>query len=228
VPADPLSEPVSPRHPWNRELEPAPVARDWKAQYSWNPAPRWDREPMETGPLARLWVNALRAGSNCDFITPVRRRELEIMLPKGQRPAARLRWQIPERPNTLERNRARAYGIAQAGMVCYANLLKAFDCIRRGETATSVHFRTPERKVSIGFWECGRGALLHHVHIEDFKLSNYRILTPSEWMGSPRDAIGIPGIYEAALMNTPLLEQCARVEDFTGIDILRTIRSFDP
>jgi hydrogenase large subunit len=47
-------------------------------------------------------------------------------------------------------------------------------------------------------------------------------------MGSPRDAVGIPGIYEAAVMNTPLLEECVRPEDMTGIDILRTLRSFDP
>ncbi len=228
VPADPLSEPLSPHHPWNRETIPAPAARDWKDRYSWNTAPRWDREPMETGPLARLWVNATNDRSNCEFITPVRGRELEIDVPKGQQPAARLRWRIPERPNTLERNRARAYSIAHAGMVGYANLLKVFDCIRRGERAMSVYFRTPEQKTGAGFWECGRGAVTHHLHIKDHKILNYQVITPAEWMGSPRDAIGIPGIYEAALMNTPLLEQCARVEDFTAIDILRTIRSFDP
>jgi hydrogenase large subunit len=228
VPADPLSEPLSPYHPWNRKTVPAPAPRDWKTRYSWSPAPRWDREPMETGPLARLWVSALSGRATTEFITPLRGRELEIDIPKGQRPAARLRWQAPERPNTLERNRARAYGIAQAGMVAYANLLKAFDCIRRGETAMSANFRVPERKTGAGFWECGRGAVIHHLWLRDQRIANYQIITPAEWMGSPRDAIGLPGIYEAALMNTPLLEQCARTEDFTGIDILRTIRSFDP
>jgi Ni,Fe-hydrogenase I large subunit len=47
-------------------------------------------------------------------------------------------------------------------------------------------------------------------------------------MGSPRDASNLPGVYEAAMMNTPLLEECARKEDFTGVDILRVMRSFDP
>src|SRR5215813_4330418 len=57
---------------------------------------------------------------------------LEISLPKGRRPAARLRWLVPERPNALERNRARAYQVAYATMVAYADLLKAFDYMRRG------------------------------------------------------------------------------------------------
>ncbi|MDX2033079.1 MAG: nickel-dependent hydrogenase large subunit [Blastocatellia bacterium] len=227
VPADPLSEPLSPMHPWNRDANFAPDARDWKGRYSWNPAPRWDREPMETGPLARMWIGAVSAVQNCEFIG-AGRRSLEIFLPKGQQPAAKLRWQIPERPNALERNRARAYNMAYAGMVAYANLLKAFDCIRRGDTAMSVRFRPPERRTGVGFWECGRGSVTHHLSIRNRLIANYQIITPAEWMGSPRDAIGLPGIYEAALINTPLLEQCARAEDFTGIDILRTIRSFDP
>ncbi len=227
VPADPLSEPLSPAHPWNRETMLAPASRDWRGRYSWNAAPRWDREAMETGSLARLWINAVSAVQNCEFIR-AGRRSLEIYLPKGQQPAARLRWQIPERPNALERNRARAYDMAYAGMVAYANLLRAFDCIRRGEIAMSVRFRPPERRTGVGFWECGRGAVAHFLSLRNRLIANYQVVTPGEWMGSPRDAIGLPGIYEAALINTPLLEQCTRAEDFTGIDILRTIRSFDP
>jgi hydrogenase large subunit len=227
VPADPLSEPLSPHHPWNRQAIPLPAARDWRGRYSWSAAPRWDREPMETGPLAQLWVNAINEHQNCEFIA-AGRRALEIDVPKGQQPAARLRWPIPERPNTLERNRARAYNLAFAGMAAYANLLKAFECIRRGETVMSLRFRSPERRTGVGFWECGRGTVTHHLTIRNHRIRNYQIITPTEWMGSPRDAIGIPGIFEMALMNTPLLEQCTRVEDFTGIDILRTIRSFDP
>ncbi len=227
VPADPLSGPLSPWHPWNKETLPFPAQRNWKERYSWHTAPRWDREPMEMGPLARLWINAASDAKNCDFIG-LARRGLEIVLPKGQRPAALLSWLIPERPNALERNRARAYQVAYAGMVAYADLLKAFDYLRRGEIRMSVRFLPPEKKISAGFWECSRGAVTHHLVIRKHKIANYQVVTPSEWMGSPRDAIGIPGIYEAAVMNTPLLEECARPEDFTGIDLLRVVRSFDP
>jgi hydrogenase large subunit len=228
VDVDPLDEPLSPRHPWNVEMVPMPVERNWKERYSWRPAPRWDRESMETGPLARLWINTLLENQNCEFIRASRRQELEIRVPKGQQPATNLIWRIPERPNTLERNRARAYNIAYAGMIAYGTILKAFECIRRGEKATSVRFRLPEQKLGVGFWECGRGSLMHYLSIKHHQILNYRMMTPAEWMGSPRDAIGLPGVYESALMNTPLLEQCTRAEDFTGIDILRTIRSFDP
>lgn len=154
---------------------------------------------------------------------------MEIALPKGQLPAISVRWLIPERPNTLERIRARAYQVAYAGMVAYANLLQGFDYIRRGEVNMSQRFRVPEKTtIGAGFSECGRGAVTHHLSIADRRLMNYQIITPTEWMGSPRDAVGVPGIYEAAIMNTPLLEECARSEDLTGVDILRTVRSFDP
>lgn len=226
--ADPLSGPLSPWHPWNKQTIPAPQERSWRGRYSWAAAPRWDREPMETGALARMWINTLNANPNCEFIT-TGRRSLEIALPKGQQPAMSVRWLIPERPNTLERIRARAYQLAYAGIVAYANLLQAFDYVRRGENHISRRFRVPDKTtMGVGFWECGRGAVTHHLSINERKLTNYQIITPSEWMGSPRDAVGMPGIYEAAIMNTPLLEECARSEDLTGVDILRTVRSFDP
>lgn len=226
--ADPLSAPLSPRHPWNKQTLPAPAVRDWRGQYSWASAPRWDREPMETGALARMWINTVSNNRNCEFIS-TGRRHLEIALPKGHLPAMNVRWLIPERPNTLERNRARAYQPAYAGIIAYASLLQAFDYVRRGEINMSRRFRVPEKMtIGAGFWECGRGAVTHHLTIQQQRISNYQIIAPAEWMGSPRDAVGTPGIYEAAVMNTPLLEECARPEDLTGIDILRTLRSFDP
>src|SRR5262245_57148136 len=227
VMADALGSPVSLWHPWNKETLPEPAPRNWKDRYSWNAAPRWDREAMETGPLARLWINVLSGAQSSEFIRPARR-SLEIYLPKGQRPATTLRWVIPEGPNALERNRARAYQVAYATMVAYADLLKAFDYIRRGESKMSVRFLCPEKRTSLGFWECGRGMITHHLVIDKSKIANYQIGAPSEWMGSPRDAGNLPGVYETAMMNTPLLEECARQEDFTGVDILRVMRSFDP
>jgi hydrogenase large subunit len=80
----------------------------------------------------------------------------------------------------------------------------------------------------VGFWEAGRGTLTHHVVLDDARIANYQIVTPSTWMASPLDPFGTPGPYEDAVVNTPILEECERAADFTGIDILRTIRSFDP
>ncbi len=225
--ADPLSGPLSPWHPWNKETIPVPARRDWKSRYTWSTAPRWDREPMETGPIARLWVSALNMKQNCEFIGKSRS-GLEFDVPSGHRPAMKLYWAIPERPNTLERNRARAYQLVYTGMAAFSNLLDAFDCLRRGETEMSARFHIPDKSIGVGFVESSSGAVTHHLVVNDQRIENYQVLTPGEWMGSSRDSSGFPGIYETAVMNTPLLEECARTEDFTGIDILRTIRSFDP
>jgi hydrogenase large subunit len=119
-------------------------------------------------------------------------------------------------------------------MVAYAGLLDAFDCLRRGRLrmSESVPLKprsaAPQESIGAGFWEGSNGAVIHYVVVRDQSIRNYQLLTPNDWMGSPRDSSGAPGIYEAAMINTPLLEECTRAEDFTGIDLLRTIRSFDP
>src|SRR5499426_3858557 len=224
---DPLGAPLSPYHPWNKRTIPRPTKRNWKERYTWSTAPRWDREVMETGPLARQWISAVAGKLQNEFIraAPV---GLEMDLPKFQSQALRLSWRIPERPNALERIRARAYHIAYCGLMALTYLLKAFDYVRRGETRMSTPYTPPDQAIGAGFWEAGRGTLTHHVIVERKKVANYQIITPSTWMASPRDPFGVPGPYEMAVMNTPLLEEFNKPEDFTGIDILRTIRSFDP
>jgi [NiFe] hydrogenase large subunit/hydrogenase large subunit len=47
-------------------------------------------------------------------------------------------------------------------------------------------------------------------------------VVPSTWNGSPRDAQGNRGPYEAALLGTPVADPNKPVE------ILRTVHSFDP
>jgi hydrogenase large subunit len=206
---------------------PNPAKRNWKDRYTWGTAPRWDREAMEAGPLARQWITAVGGKLDNEFIRAVAD-GLEIDLPRGQRPAATLHWRIPTRVNALERNRARAYHVAYCGMVAYTFLLKGFEYLRLGKLAMAVPYTLPDQAVAVGFWEAGRGVLSHHLELADQRIANYQIVTPSTWMASPLDPFGVPGPYEEAVLNTPLLEEYARPEDFTGIDILRTIRSFDP
>ncbi len=241
--------PLSPLHPWNRQTVPSPAVANWKEQYSWSTAPRWDREPMETGPLARHWITALAGKLKNEFILPfgksgasgngrgksgglnaASRGEcgLEIALPKFQQPAMRLRWLAPEKPNAFERNRARAYGIGYCGMIAFTYLLRAFDCLQRGEKRLSTWFAVPKESIGAGFWESASGILTHHLLIQGGRVVNYQIIPPSAWLASPRDPFDAPGPYEQAMINTPLLEEFSESEDFTGIDLLRAIRSFDP
>lgn len=225
--SDPLGGPLSPFHPWNKQTIPQPQPQDWLGKYSWVSAPRWDREVVETGPLARLWVTARAGKVNNEFIG-LTQEGLELELPKFQTPACRVQWHVPARPNALERHRARAFEAAYAATVAFSSLLRAFEYLRRGEMALAEPYRVPESGVGAGFWEGGRGVALHHLVIDEGRLSNYQISTALNWLASPHDDFGAPGVLETALLNTPLLEDCAEPEAFTGIDLLRTIRSFDP
>ena len=225
--ADPLGGPLSPFHPWNKQTLPQPQPQDWLGKYSWATAPRWDREVVETGPLARLWITTRAGQVNNEFIG-LNQAGLELELPKFQTPACQIKWQIPERPNALERLRARAVEVAYAAAVAYSSLLRAFEYLRRGEVVLAAPYRVPEDGLGVGFGEGARGVALHHLVIGEGCLSNYQISTALNWLASPRDHFGAPGVLETALLNTPLLEDYADPETFTGIDLLRTIRSFDP
>ena len=222
----PDGAPMSPFHPWNKRTIPRPEGRSWKDRYSWATAPRWDREPMETGPLARQWITALTGSVESEFIRSGDRR-IEISIPRGSLPETVITWTVPHVVNALERNRARAVHVAYCLMTAYHFVLRALDCLRQGETTMAVPFEVTDG-VGAGFWEAGRGTLTHYCVVQDGKLANYQILTPSTWMASPRDPWDVPGPYEEAVIHTPILEEVRHREDFVGVDILRAIRSFDP
>jgi hydrogenase large subunit len=222
----PDGSPLSPYHPWNKRTIPRPERRSWKERYSWSTAPRWDREPMESGPLARLWMTARAGRIDTEFIRGGEG-TVEVTLPRAGLPEVTLVWRIPLVVNALERNRARGVYVAYCLMVAYSQLLRVFDYLRAGDAAMASPF-TVRDGIGVGFWEAGRGALTHHCVVEDGRLQNYQILTPSSWMASPRDPWEVPGPYEEAVIHTPILEKHHGPEDFIGIDILRAIRSFDP
>ncbi|MDP9375742.1 MAG: nickel-dependent hydrogenase large subunit [Chloroflexota bacterium] len=229
-PTDPSGGPLSPHHPWNKETKPKPQGLNWKEKYTWDTAPRWDRLAMETGPYSRMWNTAVaRLMPHGDFIEATGH-SLKLRLPKATTPELELEWHVPQDWNALERNRARAYACAYSALVAMENWLRGLKLLREGQTAVSTPYELPRRgtQIGVGFWGAGRGYLTHHAVIENGKIANYQIITPSTWMASPRDPFGQPGPYEEAVLNTPLLEDFDRPDDFKGIDILRAIRSFDP
>ena len=218
--------PLSPFHPWNKRTVPRPEPRSWKERYSWATSPRWDREPMEAGPLARQWVTAVAGQVSTEFIASGDG-TVQINVPRGSLPETVVEWTVPPVVNAFERNRARAVQVAYCLTTAYAFVLRAFDFLRTGRTAMAAPF-APTDGVGVGFWEGGRGTLTHYAVIEGGRLANYQILTPSTWMASPRDPWGVAGPYEEAVMHTPILEENRDPAEFVGIDILRAIRSFDP
>ena len=72
-----------------------------------------------------------------------------------------------------------------------------------------------------------RGVLSHHMVIQDGKIANYHPWPPTPWNANPRDIYGTPGPYEDAVQDCPIFEENGP-ENFKGIDIMRTVRSFDP
>jgi hydrogenase large subunit len=229
-PADPSGNPLSPHHPWNKETKPRPgEKRNWKERYTWDTAPRWDRQSVEAGTYARMWITAAAKKLPHNEFLESTGTSLKMHVPKTLLPAMEIEWKIPEVWNAFERNRNRAYHILYSMLVAYENLFIAFELIKKGQNQVATPYEVPKgNRIGVGFWGAGRGYLTHHLEMDKGALTNYQIVTPSTFNASPRDPFGQAGPYEEAVMNTPILEEFDRPEDFTGIDIFRAIRSFDP
>ncbi len=230
---DPLGNLVDRRHPWNQHTIPKPQKRDFGANYTWVMSPRWfdgkDHLALDTGggPLARLWSTALGKAVDIGYIKATGTSVI-INLPRTMtKPQTTLEWKIPKWNNTLERNRARSYFQAYAAACALHFLDKALEELRQGNTKTWEPFTVPEEGIGCGFTEAVRGALSHHMVIRDRKIANYHPYPPTPWNASGRDIYGTPGPYEDAIQGRPIFEENGP-ENFKGIDIMRTIRSFDP
>jgi len=225
---DPAGNPLSARHPANKQTIPAPGETDPRGKYSWSTAPRWEGQPMETGAYARLWMTALGDKlPHRSFIEPTGH-SLRLAVPQGALPATELEWRAPERWGALERNRAQAYALAHSALVAYESLVIGLDLLRKGGPDAGVFtpYKIPKQaRHGTGLWGGARGYLSHHVTLEDRVIQSYQIVAPSTFTMSPRDARGNPGPCEAAVAATPLL---STAQPERCIDVLRTIRSFDP
>ncbi|KWX04808.1 hydrogenase [Carbonactinospora thermoautotrophica] len=238
VTEDPLGNPVDRRHPWNQHTIPKPQKRDFTGKYSWVMSPRWyDGEkylPLDTGggPFARLWSTALSGLVDIGYVKATGD-SVVINLPKtATKPEKTFEWKIPRRDgqlmsNTLERNRARTYFQAYAAACALYFVDQALAEVRAGHTKTWTPFTVPDEAISCGFTEAVRGLLSHHMVIRNGKIANYHPYPPTPWNASVRDVYGTPGPYEDAVQNTPIFEENPP-ENFKGIDIMRTVRSFDP
>ncbi|HXH05956.1 MAG TPA: nickel-dependent hydrogenase large subunit [Vicinamibacterales bacterium] len=229
-PTDPAGNPLSPYHPWNKVTRPRPQGQNWREKYTWDTTPRWDRYAMEAGCYARLWNTAVARAIDQNPFMEATGQSLKFTVPRGAMPEMELEWRVPPVWNAFERNRARAYCIPFMAAVTMINWLVALDEMKNGRTKTSTPFEIPSRgqRLGAGFWGAGRGWLTHHLVLDGGAVANYQILTPSTWNASPTDRWGQPGPYEEAVLNTPLLEETDDPDAFKGVDILRTIRSFDP
>jgi hydrogenase large subunit len=235
VKEDPLGNPVDQRHPWNQTTIPRPQKRDFSDKYTWVMSPRWyDKRTSEYlaldtggGPIARFWSTALAGLVDLGYVKATGH-SVKIYLPKTvSLPEVEFEWKIPKWSNAIERDRARTYFQAYSAAVALHCAEQALKELHAGRTRTWSEFKVPDDAIGCGFHEAVRGVLSHHVVIQKGKIANYHPYPPTPWNASPRDSHGTPGPYEDAIQNTPLFEENGP-ENFKGIDIMRTVRSFDP
>jgi hydrogenase large subunit len=83
--------------------------------------------------------------------------------------------------------------------------------------------RLPSEGRAEGLTEAARGSLGHWLELKHGRISNYQIVAPTTWNFSPRDAQGIPGPLEQALVGTPV-----EPGEATPVAVQHVVRSFDP
>src|SRR5919198_3271133 len=221
---DPSGNPISPYHPWNKRTLPKPQEKSFKDKYTWATSPRWDRKVMEAGAYARLFMTALAQKlPQSDFIEATGH-SLKMRIPHGFRPETEVEWKVPEVWNAFERNRGRAYHYLFSQLVGFESLLEAYRLMKRGETkVAALNAQELEKAIpkderrGVGFWGAGRGYLCHWLVLDQGKIVNYQIVTPSTINASPRDPWDQPGAYEQAVMNTPIIEDTSDPKKFTSI-----------
>ena len=78
----------------------------------------------------------------------------------------------------------------------------------------------PAEAVGVGRVEAARGSLGHWLRVREGRIDSYQIIAPTTWNFSPRDARGIPGALEQALVGTSVAMNAVAVQ--------HVVRSFDP
>ena len=235
VDKDPLGNPVSQDHPWNKTTLPKPQKRDFADKYSWVISPRiYDERTDEHvccdtggGPFARQWCTAKAGLVDIGYLKATGHSILMALPKTANHPEVQYEWKVPEKSNAIERARARTYHQAYSACVGLYNLEKAMGEIRAGRTKSWNDFKVPQDAVSVGFHEAARGVLCHHMVIEGGQIANYQPFPPTPWNASVRDKFGTPGPYEDSVQNTPIFEENGP-DKFKGVDIMRAVRSFDP
>jgi Ni,Fe-hydrogenase I large subunit len=182
-------------------------------------APRVGKDPMEVGPLARMLVayasGHQRVQETVDFVLGA------LSDAAGTTIGAEALF------STLGRTAARCIETVVTAEKLNGWVTELATSIASGDYEVHANemwdpANWPAEAKGWGFTEAPRGSLGHWIHIKDKKIENYQAIVPSTWNCSPRDALGQPGPYEAALVGTPI------ENEEMPLEVLRTIHSFDP
>ena len=183
------------------------------SKYSWLKSPRYDDQPMEVGPLARMLVSYASGHERVKTLVDGALKALgvgpEVLFSTLGRVAARgIETQL-----LAEKMETWVDGLATN---MESGELRIHDNSKWDPSSW------PGEATGAGFHEAPRGALGHWVSIRNGAIDNYQCVVPSTWNAGPRDAKGQRGPYEEALIGTPVADPARPIE------ILRTVHSFDP
>jgi Ni,Fe-hydrogenase I large subunit len=183
------------------------------SKYSWLKSPRYDDQPMEVGPLARMLVSYASGHERVKALVDGALKTLgvgpEVLFSTLGRVAARgIETQL-----LAEKMETWVDGLATN---MESGELRIHDNSKWDPSSW------PDEATGAGFHEAPRGALGHWVSIRRGAIDNYQCVVPSTWNAGPRDAKGQRGPYEEALIGTPVADPARPIE------ILRTVHSFDP
>ena len=201
----------SPKHPYKGETKPVQEDPDYRpgdGKYSWFKAPRYEGEPCEVGPLARVPV-AYGAGN-------------ETIKGLVDGTLAKLGVPVQALFSTLGRTAARGLETVAIGDAMPGWIMELVENIKNGDTKTYEPWEMHDTGTGVGLNDVPRGSLGHWIEIEDKKIKNYQYVVPSTWNLGPRDEKGKLGPVEEALVGTPVADPKRPLE------ILRTVHSFDP
>ncbi|MEZ5096866.1 MAG: nickel-dependent hydrogenase large subunit [Nocardioides sp.] len=194
-----------PLHPWEGETNPLdPRNARGQGKYSWAKSPRYDvpglgRVPLEAGPLARRVAAAAPDPAAHQDSDPL----FADMLDKLG-------------PSVFVRQMARMH----EGPKYFRWVMDWLSQIDLGGS----FYTKPEELESGKGWgatEAARGALQDWIVIENGKIENYQVVTPTAWNIGPRDSEGTLGPIEQALVGTPIVDMSDPVE------LGHVARSFD-
>jgi hydrogenase large subunit len=129
---DPMGNPLSPYHAWNKQTLPKPSGRSWKDKYTWACTPRWDRNVVEAGAYVRMFTTAMAQQQPENPFMQATGTSMRMSIPKGFTKAADVEWRVPDTWNAFERNRGRAYHYLFSQLVGMTNLLEAYKLVRAG------------------------------------------------------------------------------------------------
>jgi hydrogenase large subunit len=186
---------------------------DTASKYSWIKAPRYDEKPMEVGPLARMLVAYVSGNTGVKGLVDSTLATLSKVAGATLDPTALLSLLGRVAARNLE-----AMFVADQMGTWIDELVAA---VKSGDSSYFVEPATDTGE-GAGLWEAPRGALGHWVSVKGGKIDRYQVVTPSTWDMSPRDAKGVRGPLEEALVGAPIADVTKPLE------ALRIVHSFDP